>query len=197
MSNAVVQHPQQRYTQTKAAIEGAFRTRDGAVLQARLLRPDDADGLLELFHQLSPESRRQRFHTDVERIDQKTLITRAQQLADVDNRREDGAVLAILQGEERPQIVGVARLARPLGRPDHAEAEAAIVVRDDFHGRGVGTELLQRLVRLARRMEIEILVAVIEADNEPAIRLFRNLDLPRTVQTRRGETEMRFQIEGT
>lgn len=91
-------------------------------------------------------------------------------------------------------VVGVARLGRPLGEPTSPEAEAAVVVRDDYHGQGVGAELLRRMVLLAKQMGVKIIVAYIEADNGPALRAFRKLRLPVVVQTHDAETEMRFTV---
>jgi L-amino acid N-acyltransferase YncA len=69
-------------------------------------------------------------------------------------------------------------------------AEAAIVIRDDYHGQGLGTELLRRLVLLAKQMKVKQMQAVIEADNASAIRLFRELGLPTKSDTSQGETTL-------
>ena len=172
-----------------------FTTRDGYRLHARLIRPEDASLLIELFEKLSPATRRRRFHADFDRINQEIKQETAWELANVDNRTQGGAVLAIdLDKEGAEHIVGVARLARPLDQPDAPEAEAAIVVRDDFQGRGVGTELLQRLVRLAKQMQLKTIVATIEADNSAAIKIFRELGLPAETHTSQAETEMRIAV---
>jgi L-amino acid N-acyltransferase YncA len=88
----------------------------------------------------------------------------------------------------------VARLAREPDHPDSPEAEVAVVVRDDFQRCGVGRELLRGLVRLAKQMEVRTLIAQIEADNEPALRLFRSLGLPSETTVSRAEVEMRFAV---
>ena len=38
-------------------------------------------------------------------------------------------------------------------------ADVAVVVGDDYHGAGIGTELLHRLVSLARQMKVRQMVA--------------------------------------
>jgi L-amino acid N-acyltransferase YncA len=88
------------------------------------------------------------------------------------------------------KIVGVMRL----GAPEAGIAEVAAVVRDDFQGRGVGRALLQRMPTLARQMGVQVVVASIEADNLPAIRLFRRLNFPMTSHTSRAEIELRIQL---
>jgi len=170
-----------------------FKTRSGTTLRVRLLRCDDAERLIELFDRLSPESRRRRFHVSVEHVSRDLVQQRAAELADVDNQRQ-GAVIATYEDDDGEHIVGVVRLARPAGQPTLPEAEAAIVIRDDFQGQGVGTELMRRMVLLAREMQIEVIVATFHAYNESAIRLFRELNLPFSLSVHQGETEMKIQV---
>jgi RimJ/RimL family protein N-acetyltransferase len=183
-----------RYAGTLAEAPPWFVTRDGVCLRVRTIRPDDAARLLGLFERLSSESRRRRFHFNPDNLNDEMKWATACVLADVDNRSRGGAVMAVeVDAAGHEQIVGVARLGRPLGEPNSPEAEAAVVVRDDFHGRGVGTELLRRMVLLAKQMGVQTIVAIIEADNEPALRVFRSLALPVVVHTSHAETEMRFE----
>lgn len=172
-----------------------FKTRSGTTLRVRLLRPDDAPRMIEFFDLLTPETRWRRFHTGVEHVSRDLIQRRAAELADVDNQQH-GAVLASYQDGEGEHIVGIVRLARPQGEPTHPEAEAAIVIRDDFQGQGVGTELLRWMVLLAKEMKVQTIVATFHTANESAIRLFRELNLPATTIIHHGETEMRIQVPG-
>lgn len=167
-----------------------FRTKDGTWLYARPIRIDDTPRVVEFYRALSPESRRRRFHTNVENLSEMRVWQMARELSNVDNRTTGGAIVALYNS----QIVGVARVARSQAAPESSEAEVAIVVRDDFQGQGVGSALMRRLVRLARRMDIETLVATMDADNAPVIRLFRRLDLETQSRTRSGETEMQLAL---
>lgn len=184
---------------TGVALDGLpsyFETHDGHPLIVRLIRPDDAARLLVLFEGLSSETRRRRFHADVDHLSDEVKVSAAQRFANVDNQFEAGAIVAVdNDGAGGEQIVGVARLSRRTYSHDMREAEAAIVVRDDFQGRGVGTELLQRLVTLAKHMQFQQMVAEIEADNLSAIRLFRSLDLPTTARTRHAETILTLSLQ--
>ncbi len=183
------------YQQEWRRVPPTFWTLDGALLYLRLLRPADAAGLIDLFERLSSEARRRRFHAGADRVSDELKLEAAQQLANVDNRTLGGAVIALERTTEgRERIVGVARLARPADQPHAPQAEAAVVVRDDMQGRGVGTELLRRLVLLARQMHVSSILAVIEADNLPALRVFRNLNLPYQLSVSHGETHMVIQV---
>lgn len=180
-----------RYQANINRVRRRFTTRSGKTVTMRLLQPDDIDLMLELFHRLSPESRRHRFHTNTEGLSETVLLDGAQQLAAVDNLTHGGAVIALFEEEDgREHLIGSARLARLEGEPASPIAEAAIIVRDDFHGEGVGTELLRRMVLLAKQMQIETMMAIFEADNDKAISLFRGLGLPTEIEISHGETTL-------
>lgn len=183
-----------RYRADIRRVGRRFRTRSGKWLTSRLLTPADAPLLVDFFYRLSDETLMRRFHQPKRDVGPDEVRERAGFLADVDNQTHGGAVLALEQGSWGERVVGVARLMRAEGVSDAPEAEAAIVIRDDFHGDGVGTELLRRLVLLARSMKVRTMVANIEATNYPALRLFRKLELPTTASTSRGETTMLVQI---
>lgn len=199
MTNAI-QFPQpilrtdRRYRANIDRVRKRFRTRSGKVLGSRLLTPADTPLLVDFFHELSIESRMRRFHQVNREVSPEEIRTTAQRLANVDNLTTGGAVLALERGVWGERIVGVARLMREDETPNSPEAEAAIVVRDDFHGDGVGSEILRRLVLLARKMSVRTMVANIETSNLAAIRLFRALDLPTTSKTSHGETTLYIQM---
>ncbi|MDG4818189.1 GNAT family N-acetyltransferase [Micromonospora sp. WMMD956] len=65
------------------------------------------------------------------------------------------------------------------------EAEVALLVRDDWQRRGIGTALLRRLVRHAERAGLAALVLHVQAENTPMLRTVRRLARP-TVTERDG-----------
>ena len=177
-----------RFQQDINDVDNTIITRSGETLAARLIKPEDEELLVDFARSLSPKSRRRRFHQSVEHLSDKRIHDLAQQLADVDNYTKGGAVLALSLGDDgRPYIIGVSRLGRAPNQLDDPVADAAIVVRDDYHGEGVGTELLRRLVLLARQMKVKQMVAMIESDNSHAIRLFTDLGLPMEIEVDSGE----------
>ena len=114
--------------------------RDGSVVTIRTTDPADHDALRRFFHELSPESRRLRFFSLAEPSD--SLIDR---LCDSRDPRRALTLLAIrsVDGEPRPIAVG-----SYIGEGD-GSAEAAFAVDDRFHGKGLGTVLLERLAAAA------------------------------------------------
>src|SRR4051794_2759251 len=183
--------PAQKWAiQRTEAIPSWFLSKDGYWLYARLIQPEDQPRLVSLFDLLSSEARRRRFHANVDHLPPEVIDRRAYNFATVDNLQTGGAVVAIDYRGAGQKVVGVVRL----GAPHAGVAEVAVVVRDDFQGRGVGRSLMQRLPSLARRMDVHTVIAIVEADNLPALRLFRRLHFPYTSITSRAETELRIEI---
>lgn len=130
----------------------------------RPIRPEDRDGLAASFERLSPESRYLRFFSPVTRLSSAQL----EYLTDVDHHDHE-ALVAVEAAEG--DIVGVARFVRT----DDGVAEPAVVVVDDWQGRGVGAGLLDALARRAREEDVHTFAAVVLAHNEAAMGALRRL----------------------
>jgi RimJ/RimL family protein N-acetyltransferase/nucleotide-binding universal stress UspA family protein len=120
--------------------------------------------LTEGFDRLSPESRYRRFFTPVTRLSERQL----DYLTDVDHRDHEALVAVAL---DSGNAVGVARYVRT--RP--GVAEPAIVVADDWQGRGLASQLLDLLADRARAEGVECFVAPVLSENRAAIALFERL----------------------
>jgi RimJ/RimL family protein N-acetyltransferase len=88
---------------------------------------------------------------------------------DVDHHNHE-ALVALNHADGRG--VGIARYIRHADDP-HA-AEIAVTIVDDWHGRGLGTELLARLSGRARSEGIHRFTALVAEDNTAVARLLRN-----------------------
>jgi acetyltransferase len=73
-----------------------------------------------------------------------------------DYDREIALVAEQLDAAGEPVIAAVARLSKSHASPD---AEFAILVADEWQGRGLGTELLRRLVEIGRDEKLELIWA--------------------------------------
>ena len=138
----------------------AIALRDGSEVVIRPIAPEDRDALAAAFDRLSPESRYRRFFTPLPRLSS----TQLDYLTRVDHH--DHEALVAVDPATRDGI-GVARYVRT----GPAEAEPAVVVADDWHGKGLGTAMLSALVRRAREEGITHFRANVLATNQPAIRL--------------------------
>lgn len=113
---------------------------DGTPIRIRPIRADGAAELQSAFYQLSPASRNQRFLARKDRLtaDELDFLTHA------DGSDHLALVVAVLDaaGGEVDKIA-VARSVRD--RADPGVAEIAVIVRDQWHRRGVGEALLSNL----------------------------------------------------
>ncbi|RME44852.1 MAG: N-acetyltransferase [Caldilineae bacterium] len=165
----------------------SFTTRDGRRVTIRHIQPDDAPRLVALFYRLSERTRRFRFHAYGRKLPDEYVWKQAVALSTLDPQRQ-AALVAVATEEGAEAVVGVARFSR--AAPDDDEAEAAIVVCDDYQGVGLGTRLLTELVHVARAMGIRHFVAWVLHENRPMLRMIAKAGLPYDQHTSRGETKM-------
>ena len=161
-----------------------IRLRDGSQICIRPIRPEDKQLLRAGFERLSPESRYRRFFAPVKRLTDGQLAY----FTEVDHRNHE-ALLALTQTGE---AVGVARFIRLAARPQ--TAEVAVTVVDDWHGRGVATELLNRLVDKANAAGIELFTASCLADNHDVIELLEHLGATRFAHPDAGVLELEIEL---
>jgi RimJ/RimL family protein N-acetyltransferase len=129
------------------------------------LLPTDAETLREGFRRLSRDSRRNRFLTALDELDD-AMIRRL--VDSVDGVQHIALLLVALPSEGEEELAGVAHLV--LSPDEPATADIAVTVADDWQGRGVGTALRSAL--LARRpAAVKRLRTVVDADNHASLAL--------------------------
>jgi GNAT superfamily N-acetyltransferase len=143
--------------------------RDGSRIRLRPIRPDDKGRLVEGFRRLSPESRYRRFMAPIEELSEVQLT----QLTEIDYR-DHFAWIALSLEEAGTPGVGVARYVRSAEEPE--VAEAAVTVIDDYHGRGLGTLLLDMLGAVALANGIRSFRGYALEDNRAILDVLKGLD---------------------
>ncbi len=132
-------HPYPSHLVTK------FQTKDGQTVTIRPVSPEDADMEQEFVKNLSSESKYFRFMNTLRELSHTQLI----RLTQIDYDREMAFVACIdharVNGLEVQ--VGVARYAM---NPDGESCEFAIVVADDWQGKGLARRLMGVLIETAR-----------------------------------------------
>ena len=154
------------YFASEYEMQESFKTTEGSMeVQFRLIRPDDSDRIKELFYDLSEESIYFRFLTPLKSLRRQTL----QDFYNVDQASDISVVAVVKSGEEgeTERIIGAGRYL--LNRNTN-EAEFALLVQDEFQGKGIGTFLLNHLMRIAKSKGVEAFIAYVHPQNQPMIR---------------------------
>jgi acetyltransferase len=110
------------------------------------------------------------FHTVS--LGQRVAHERLTRICFVDYDREMVLVAEHPGAEDGCEIAAVGRVNRI---PGNNEAETAILVRDSYHNRGLGTELLRRLTAFARDEKVRVLAADTLAENVEMQQICRKL----------------------
>ena len=142
----------------------------------RPIRPDDELLMVKFHGMLSADSVYFRYLGPLklsQRIEHQRLIKVC--LNDYDHE------LAFVAETKHPdtgeiQIVGVGRLIK---YQEMHEAEFAVIVADAFHGSGLGTHLLRRLVQIAKREGCSRIVGYILPGNRPMLHICEKLGFRR------------------
>lgn len=121
-----------------ARLADQWTARDGTPLHIRPLRPEDARMEQAFVQRLSERSRLMRFMSVVRELSPEMMS----RLTQIDYDREMALVALTADGTE----VAVARYA---ANPDETSCEFAVVVADDWQGRGLGGEMMRRIIDLA------------------------------------------------
>ena len=147
--------------------ESKETTGHGLQIFIRPIKPEDASLLLELFENLSPESRYHRFFSPMKSLSRDMLVRFTQ----IDYDRHIGLVaLGREEGEEK--MLGVARV---IMEPDRHNAEFSVAVGDRWQGKGVGRRLLERCLDTGRDYGIETVQGFVLAENTQMLRLGHEL----------------------
>ncbi len=148
----------------------------GGEYMVRPIRPDDAEMLRDMVRDLSPESRYFRFVSS--RADlpptmlaRFTLIDYDREMALVAVLRERGTGEAGHEGE-RERVIGVSRYVT---NPDRTSCEFALVVADEFNGKGIGSRLMQGIMDVARERGLREINGMVLANNPGMLKLMRSL----------------------
>ncbi|MGC4896533.1 GNAT family N-acetyltransferase [Micromonospora sp. DT31] len=143
---------------------------DAAEVSVRPATADDVPGVRELHAGCSARTRQRRYLSgaaDPSPTRLRRLLEPARGTTLLATAGPDGAA---------ESVVAMANL---LGEGD--EAEVALLVRDDWQRRGLGTALLRRLLGYADRAGYAAALLHVQSENTPMLRTLRRLDRPTVV----------------
>ncbi len=154
-----------------------FNNKQGEAFVLRPIRPEDEPKMVRFHEKLSEESVYLRYFRAF-KLDQRVEHERLTRICYVDYDRAIALVVERADPATNEQeIVAVARLTRLM---DPTEAEFAMLVRDDFQGRGVGTQLLQNLLAFGKDEGIKTVVAYMLPENRGMIEISEKLGFTMT-----------------
>ncbi|NJK34862.1 MAG: bifunctional acetate--CoA ligase family protein/GNAT family N-acetyltransferase [Oscillatoriales cyanobacterium SM2_2_1] len=139
-----------------------FTLHSGAQALIRPIRPEDEPLLVQFHHSLSEESVYMRY-THLVKLQQRIAHDRLTRICFIDYDR-DVVLVADHKNPEtgQHQFLGVGRLSRA---HNSNTAEFAMIISDRHQQQGLGTELIGRLLAIARQEQIEQLSATMLPSN--------------------------------
>ncbi len=161
--------------------------KDGTLITLRPIQPEDEPLWKDMLDRSSPESRWFRFR----HVFQHATHEMAVRYCFIDYDREM-ALVAELDTPAGPKLLGVGRLVSDV---DHVAAEYAVMVTDDWQGRGVGTLLTTECLKIARDWGVRDVTAETTADNIRMQRVFERQGFERSTDWESGTVIVKKHIE--
>jgi acetyltransferase len=143
-----------------------WKLKDGSPVTIRPIRPED-EPLMVKFHETLSERSVYLRYFHLMNLSQRTAHERLTRICFIDYDREMALV-----AERDHEILGVGRLTKIHGTND---AEVAVLVSDNYHGLGLGKELLARLLIVGADEKLDRLTADILPDNRDVMRVCEKL----------------------
>ena len=164
---------------------------DGTAVTIRPIRPEDEPLMITFHKSLSEETVHLRYFGFLEG---EALVAheRLVRICFSDYDREIALVVEIQVAEDERQIVAVARLIKAYGAN---EAEVAIVISDDWQGKGLGTKLLVDLVTIGRTEGLERIVGYILPENYVMQHICRELGFALRYDNSEEAFEAEFELQ--
>ncbi len=140
---------------------------DGHCIFVRPVKPEDAPLFTAFFKTLSPTSIYYRFFGALKELNPEMLARFTQ----IDYDREI-ALVAIDEESEIDNMLGVARI---IGDADSKTGEFAVLVGDAWHGKGIGSNLLEKCLSIAEKQGFESVHGIVLHENRNMLSLGKKL----------------------
>jgi acetyltransferase len=151
---------------------GQWTMKDGVAITIRPIRPEDEPLLVKFHESLSERTVYLRYLHSL-KLSQRVAHERLTRICFIDYDREMALVAEQKHPDNgEPEVLAVGRLKKTHGTND---AEFAILITDEYQGRGLGTELVSRLIQVGRDQELSRITADILPDNFLMQRVCENL----------------------
>jgi acyl-CoA synthetase (NDP forming)/RimJ/RimL family protein N-acetyltransferase len=158
--------------------------RDGRTAHMRPIAPEDAEGLVEFYAEVSDQSKYFRFFAPMPQLSEKDV----RRFTHVDHRARVAFVLTVA---EKITAIASYELIEP------GEAEVAFLVQDAHQGRGMGQLLLEHLAQAARENGVHRFVAEVLPENQRMLQVFHEAGYQVTGGWDEGTMHLEFNIDPT
>jgi acetyltransferase len=125
---------------------GTMTLEDGEELTVRPIRPEDEPAIAKFHEKLSERTVNKRYFQPMN-LRQRTSHERLTHICFIDYDRQMALIAETKGGKSGPEIVGVSRMSKQHGTN---AAYTAVIIRDDYQGKGLGTDLFRRALEVAR-----------------------------------------------
>ncbi|MEM2182289.1 MAG: bifunctional acetate--CoA ligase family protein/GNAT family N-acetyltransferase [Nitrososphaerota archaeon] len=164
-----------------------WRLKDGREVLLRPIRPEDEPLEYELIKGLSEETSRFRFFQVIREVTHEMLV----RFCNIDYDREM-AIIAEYNKDGKKRNVGVGRL---IIEPDRKRGEFAVLVADDFQGKGLGTKLTDMLIEIALEKGLHSIYGIVLPENTKMIGLCKKLGFDIKYRTDEVYVELKLKPE--
>lgn len=152
---------------------GSWQMKDGTAVTIRPIRPEDEPKFVRFHQTLSEQSIKQRFF-HVMKLSSRVTHERLTRICCVDYDREIAIVAEKCEANGGSRILGVVRLSKS---PHADDAEFAVLIADDAQGNGLGTELVRRILQIAKREGVRRLWCEVLQGNTRMDEICQSLEL--------------------
>lgn len=167
--------------------EKRFATRKGVSVLMRPIRVTDESKVSDLFYDLPDRTVYRRWLDKSKRASHKKIL----HFLDVDYSKNMVLVVETAEEGKEPELVGVARYHAD---PADNWAEVAFVVRVEWQEQGIGTEMLDHLILIAREKGIAGFAAEVSATNRTMLELLHKSGLEIQTSVKEGLNILRMPL---
>jgi len=162
-----------------------WKLKDGTDVLLRPIRPEDEAIESEFINGLSEETSRYRFFSIVRNLPHSDLV----RFCNIDYDREMAIIAEVNEGGRRREI-GVGRV---ITEPDRRRGEFAVVISDQYQGKGLGRKLVDMLIDIAEGKKLESIYGVVLRDNQNMLSLCREMGF--TLRSEEDVVRVELQLE--
>jgi len=154
-------------------LEEQVTLRSGETVMIRPIKPEDEPAHQEFLEKTTPEDKYFRFFRSVDDISH----TQMARFTQIDYDREMAFVVRAKNGNGNEETIGVVRIVCDA---DSIEGEFSIIIRSDKQQLGLGTILMDKIIRYSKTKGVKRLVGQILLENEAMIHLAHKFNFSST-----------------